>query len=123
MLVGEHSIDVEPDPNAALFRAAEGNYDVLIISLGLDNFDGLRLCSQVRSLERTRNVPILALAGAGDNTRLARGLEIGVNDFLFRPLDRNELLARCARKYVKSAIPNDCATMCRAQSRWRSPTR
>jgi two-component system cell cycle response regulator len=94
MLVGEHSIDVEPDPNAALFRAAEGNYDVLIISLGLDNFDGLRLCSQVRSLERTRNVPILALAGAGDNTRLARGLEIGVNDFLFRPLDRNELLAR-----------------------------
>ncbi len=94
MLTGEHSVEVEADPNAALFRAAEGNYDLLIISLGLQNFDGLRLCSQVRSLERTRHVPILAVADTDDNVRLARGLEIGVNDFLFRPLDRNELLAR-----------------------------
>jgi two-component system, cell cycle response regulator len=90
----EHSTEVEPNPNAALFRAAEGNYDLLIVSLGLENFDGLRLCSQVRSLERTRSVPILAVTDADDNGRLVRGLEIGVNDYLFRPMDRNELLAR-----------------------------
>src|SRR5712692_9177693 len=94
MLAGEHSTDIEPDPNVALFHAAEGNYDVLIVSLGLKNFDGLRLCSQVRSLERTRNIPILAVSDADDNTRLVRGLEIGVNDYLFRPIDKNELLAR-----------------------------
>jgi two-component system cell cycle response regulator len=94
MLAGEHSADVEPDPNTALFHAAEGNYDVLLVSLGLENFDGLRLCSQVRSLERTRNIPILAISEADDNTRLARGLEIGVNDYLFRPIEKNELLAR-----------------------------
>lgn len=45
------------NPNEALFHAAEGNYDLVIVSLGLQNFDGLRLCSQIRSLERTRNVP------------------------------------------------------------------
>ena len=94
MLSGEHSPDVEADPNAALFRAAEGNFDLLIVSLGLNNFDGLRLCSQVRSLDRTRNVPILAIADAENNTRLVRGLEIGVNDYLTRPIDKNELLAR-----------------------------
>jgi two-component system cell cycle response regulator len=94
MLAGEHSADVEPDPNIALFHAAEGNYDVLLVSLGLENFDGLRLCSQVRSLERTRNIPILAISEADDHTRLARGLEIGVNDYLFRPIEKNELLAR-----------------------------
>ncbi len=94
MLAGEHSPDVEADPNAGLFRAAEGNYDLVIVSLGLSNFDGLRLCSQVRSLERTRNVPILAIADADNNTRLIRGLEIGVNDYLTRPIDKNELLAR-----------------------------
>ena len=54
----------------------------------------MRLCSQVRSLERTRNVPILAIADAENNTRLVRGLEIGVNDYLARPIDKNELLAR-----------------------------
>src|SRR5712692_9138928 len=94
MLSGEHSAEVEADPNATLFRAAEGNYDLLIVSLALDNFDGLRLCSQVRSLDRTRNVPILAVADADSNTRLVRGLELGVNDYLARPIDKNELLAR-----------------------------
>ena len=77
-----------------MFHAAEGNYDLVIVSLGLENFDGLRLCSQVRSLERTRNVPILAIADADNNTRLVRGLEIGVNDYLTRPIDKNELSAR-----------------------------
>jgi two-component system, cell cycle response regulator len=94
ILAGEHSIEVEADPNTALFRAADGNYDLLIVSLALAEFDGLRLCSQVRSLERTRNTPILALADAEENARLVRGLEIGVNDYLFRPIDKNEILAR-----------------------------
>ncbi len=94
MLAGDHHVDVEADPSAALFRAAEGNYDLLIVSLGLENFDGLRLCSQMRSLDRTRNVPILAIAEADNNTRLVRALEIGVNDYLVRPIDKNELSAR-----------------------------
>ncbi len=85
---------VETDPNEALFHAAEGNYDLIIVSLGLDNFDALRLCSQMRSLERTRNLPILAIAEADNNARLLRGLEIGINDYLVRPIDKNELLAR-----------------------------
>jgi two-component system cell cycle response regulator len=94
MLAPEHDIDIETDPNAAVFHAAEGNYDLLIVSLGLENFDGLRLCSQVRSLDRTRNVPILAIADADNNSRLVRGLEIGVNDYLTRPVDKHELKAR-----------------------------
>jgi two-component system cell cycle response regulator len=94
MLQGEHRVEVEADPNEALFHAAEGNFDLMIVSLALANFDGLRLCSQVRSLERTRNVAILAVADADNNTRLVRGLEIGVNDYLTRPVDKNELKAR-----------------------------
>src|SRR4051812_17979812 len=99
-LKGAHTVEVEANPNEAVFHAAEGNYDLLIVSLGLDNFDGLRLCSQVRSLERTRNVPILAIADADNNARLLRGLEIGVNDYLLRPVDKNELLAR-ARTQIR----------------------
>jgi two-component system cell cycle response regulator len=94
MLSSEHAVDMERDPTEALFHAAEGNYDLVIVSLDLDNFDGLRLCSQLRSLERTRNVPILAVAEADNNTRLVRALEIGVNDYLVRPFDKNEIMAR-----------------------------
>src|SRR5215831_143161 len=94
MLADEHSADIEADPNAGLFHAAEGNYDLLIVSLALENFDALRLCSQLRSLDRTRNVPILAIADADSDARLVRGLEIGINDYLSRPIDKNELMAR-----------------------------
>ena len=97
----EHTVDVETNPSEALFHAAEGNYDLLIVSLGLDNFDGLRLCSQARSLERTparcRSSPS---SDADNNARLLRGLEIGVNDYLLRPVDKNELLAR-ARTQIR----------------------
>jgi two-component system cell cycle response regulator len=60
----------------------------------LANYDALRLCSQMRSLDRTRNLPILAITEPDNNARMLRGLEIGVNDFLIRPIDKNELLAR-----------------------------
>jgi two-component system cell cycle response regulator len=94
MLADEHEVEVEPDPAEALYRVADGGHDLVVVSLGLEHYDGLRLCSQVRSLERTRTTPILAIAEAEDSTRLMRGLEIGINDYLVRPIDRNELLAR-----------------------------
>jgi len=106
MLACDHRCTTEPDPTAALFHAAEENYDVFIISLALSDFDALRLCSQLRSLERTRSIPILAISPLDDNTRLLRGLEIGVNDYLAPPVDKNELLARVRtqvrkRRYIE----------------------
>ena len=101
MLATEHTVDIEAEPSEALFHAAEGSYDLVIVSLGLANFDGLRLCSQIRSLERTRNVPILAVAEPDNNARLVRGLEIGVNDYLMRPIDKNEMLARVRTQIKK----------------------
>jgi two-component system cell cycle response regulator len=94
MLAKEHQVEVEADPNQALFHAADGTYDLLIVSLELENFDALRLCSQIRSLDRTRSLPILAITEPDNNARMVRGLEIGVNDYLIRPIDKNELLAR-----------------------------
>jgi two-component system cell cycle response regulator len=100
-LSAEHTVDVQADPNDALFRIAEGNYELVIVSLGLKDFDGLRLCSQLRSLERMRSMPILAIAEPDNNARLVRGLEIGVNDYLVRPIDKNEMLARVRTQIKK----------------------
>jgi two-component system cell cycle response regulator len=94
MLANEHTVDIETNPAEVLFHAAEGDYDMVIVSLALENYDALRLCSQLRSLERTRYLPILAVCEGEDNARMIRGLEIGVNDYLMRPIDRNELQAR-----------------------------
>ena len=89
-----HSVSVYRDPQAALFDAAEKDWELLIVSLSLQDYDGLRLCSQLRSLERTRNLPILIIVEPHDNARLLRGLDMGINDYLMRPVDKNELLAR-----------------------------
>jgi len=93
-LASSQTVDVETSPQEALFRAAEGDYDVVVISLSLDGFDALRLCAQLRSLERTRMTPVVLIAGPDDNARVLRGLEVGVNDYVVRPLDPAELTAR-----------------------------
>ncbi len=78
----------------ALVRARGGDYDLIVISLGMRGFDGLRLCSHLRSIPEARNVPILAVVNDGDRRKLTQALEMGVNDYLTRPVDRNELVAR-----------------------------
>ena len=89
-----HSVEIETNPHAALVRAGEGDFEVALVSLGLEDYDGLRLCSQLRSMERTRDLGLLMLAESDERIRILRGLEIGAHDFLSRPIDRNELLAR-----------------------------
>jgi len=78
----------------ALVRVKGGDYDLIIVSLGMRGFDGLRLCSQLRSLPEGRNVPILVVVSEGERRKLTQALEMGVNDYLTRPVDRNELIAR-----------------------------
>jgi two-component system cell cycle response regulator len=93
-LAAAHKVDVEADPQAALLRLNDANYDCMIVSLALANADGLRLCSQVRSLDRSRHLPLVILVEPGDDARLLRGLDMGVNDYIVRPLDPNEVTAR-----------------------------
>ena len=68
--------------------------ELLILSLSLTDDDPLRLVSQWRANESYRQLPILLLADEGELPRLAKGLDLGANDYLIRPVDRNELLAR-----------------------------
>lgn len=84
----------ERDPAAAMAQLAEQPFDLVLISLSLVSADGLRLCSQLRSLEATRHLPIIIMVEPGDEARLMRGLDMGVNDYLMRPIERHELMAR-----------------------------
>jgi two-component system, cell cycle response regulator len=99
-LAPHHDVIRIDEPGEALAKASNENVDLMIVSLGLGAFDGLRLCCQARSNESTRNLPILLIADREDGQKVLRGLELGVNDYLSRPVDRNELLAR-ARTNVR----------------------
>lgn len=69
-------------------------FELIVISTYLKESDGLRLCSQIRSRDATRQVAILMLIDESDSERLAKGLDLGVNDYLYKPIDSNELIAR-----------------------------
>ena len=80
------------DPGLELARRP--GVDLVLTSVGLAEEDGLRLCSQLRNDEVLRQVPILLIARESEMPRVVKGLELGANDYLIRPIDRNELQAR-----------------------------
>ncbi|ADM08556.1 putative diguanylate cyclase (GGDEF) [Parvularcula bermudensis HTCC2503] len=68
--------------------------DMIMVDLGLESYDPLRLCSAIRSAEGSRLLPLLAIADQEDTRRLVKALDIGVNDYLMRPIDVQEMAAR-----------------------------
>jgi two-component system, cell cycle response regulator len=75
-------------------QVLDASYELIILSLSMPDGDPLRLVSHWRANESFRQLPILLLADEGELPRLAKGLDLGANDYLVRPVDRNELLAR-----------------------------
>jgi len=93
-LATAHQVEVLSEPQAAPLQVTTGGYELAIVSMALGEFDPLRVCSQIRTLEATRNLPILLVADEVDRTKVVRGLDMGVSDFIMRPVERNELAAR-----------------------------
>ena len=90
----ENQVFHTTDPAQAVLSLPSGEYDLIVISLSLRNADGLRLCSEIRSLDDGRHLPLLALAEAEEQGRLHRALDMGVNDYIVRPVNTSELLVR-----------------------------
>lgn len=94
----EHNVSLVNSADEGLAVARRGGLDLIIVSLNLRDSDGLRLCTQFRSMEETRQTPLLILVEdtPEEMERLVKALDLGVNDYLIRPVDQNELRARCS---------------------------
>ncbi|MGH7007887.1 MAG: PleD family two-component system response regulator [Stellaceae bacterium] len=84
---------VRPTSAEELIHNCDHSIELVILSLA-GKLDALRLVSQLRAQEQSRLVPILLIADPSELSRLAKGLDLGATDYLVRPLDRNELIAR-----------------------------
>ncbi len=82
------------DDYGATGKVVDLEGDVVVISLSTDSDAPLRMASRLRSLDPTRQVPILLIGDKEDQDLFIKALELGVNDFIIRPLDEQELLAR-----------------------------
>ncbi|HUB96547.1 MAG TPA: PleD family two-component system response regulator [Stellaceae bacterium] len=90
---------VRPTVPEDLARQCDASIDLVILNT-MGKADALRIISKLRAQEVSRLVPILLIADPDELPRVAKGLDLGATDYLLRPLDRNELLAR-ARTQVR----------------------
>src|SRR5580698_451372 len=84
-------IDVAALGAAALKQLAEAEHDAVVLDLMLPDMDGLDVCRQLRT---TSDTPVLMLTGRGDAIDRIVGLEIGADDYVPKPFEPRELLAR-----------------------------
>jgi two-component system cell cycle response regulator len=89
-----HFCDDCSNGKQALQMLNTSHFDLVMLAMHLDTDDSLRILSQIRSNEKSRNIPVLVLTEEGDETMLAKALDMGVTDYVTRPVDANELKAR-----------------------------
>jgi two-component system, OmpR family, response regulator len=87
-----YAVDVVGDGDAALMQAAVWDYDGIVLDVMLPNRDGFEVCRTLR--DRGCWAPILMLTARGQVGDRIRGLDVGADDYLVKPFDLGELLAR-----------------------------
>ncbi len=102
--------DVTPAATVAdgMTRLADGGFDLMILDVMLPDGDGFEVCRNVRA---DYNLPILMLTARGDEMDRIVGLELGADDYLPKPFNPRELLARlkaiARRGAMRSAKPDE----------------
>src|SRR6266403_6392 len=96
-LVGEYlaregfSLDAETDGTRAVDRAASGDYQLMLLDVMLPGVSGFDV---LRALRATSRIPVLMLTARGDDVDRIVGLELGADDYLSKPFNPRELVAR-----------------------------
>ena len=85
-------VDAAEDGKAGLYFATEYNYDAAIIDLGLPEIDGISLIKKIRGIQKS--FPILILTARGDWQDKVAGLDAGADDYVVKPFQLEEIVAR-----------------------------
>ena len=83
--------EIAPDGETALAITESYNPDLILLDLMLPGMDGYEVCQQIR---RTRETPIIMLSAKGEVFDKVLGLKMGADDYIIKPFDSNEMVAR-----------------------------
>ncbi len=84
-------VTVESNGNSGLQQALSGNYQLIILGLMLPGLDGVEICKRIRE---TSEIPIIMISSKTEVVDKIRGFGVGANDYLTKPFDPGELVAR-----------------------------
>ena len=86
-----YAVDGAPDGDEGLFKAESYDYDAIVLDIMLPGIDGWEL---LRRLRQTKKTPVLMLTARDAERDRGRGLDTGADDYLVKPFELAELLAR-----------------------------
>ena len=95
-------VEHTPSGEDGVARAASGSPALILLDLNLPGIDGLDVCRRIRA---TSNVPILMLTARDDDVDKIVGLEVGADDYVTKPFNPRELVARIKTILRRSAAP------------------
>ena len=84
------------DGREALDLVAKERPDLALLDVMMPHLDGFAVLEQLRSVRETQRLPVVMLTARGESTARVRGLKVGANDYMAKPFDHEELLARVA---------------------------
>jgi DNA-binding response OmpR family regulator len=105
-----HAVAVAHDGEEGLRRALAERFDCIVLDLNLPKLDGLSVCRALRAGDDPAPVPILMLTARSSKRDVVLGLDTGADDYLPKPFDLDELLAR-VRTLMRRATPERSATL------------
>jgi DNA-binding response OmpR family regulator len=89
---------------AAIEASAEG-FDVVLLDVGLPDLNGLEVCRRIRARASTANLPIVIMTGRAEPGDIRDGLAAGADDFVTKPFETDDLIARLNRVSRASRRP------------------
>ena len=94
--LAKHDIDVTVagDGERGLATLGRGRFDVVLLDVMLPGVDGLEVCRRLRAAPASASIPVIMLTAKGDDVDKIVGLELGADDYLAKPFNPRELLAR-----------------------------
>lgn len=87
----QYEVEIENDGQSGLDRALKYDFDLILLDLMLPNINGLEICRQIRQVQ---NTPIIMITAKSDTYDKVVGLDYGADDYIVKPFDIEELLAR-----------------------------
>lgn len=102
----DYAVDTAADGEEGLYKAEENSYDAIILDVMLPKIDGWQILAKLRSdkaKEKARATPVLMLTARDRTADRVRGLDGGADDYLVKPFDLPELLARVRALIRRSA--------------------
>ena len=99
-----YTVEIEFDGKSGLDKALGSDYDLVILDVMLPGLDGFEVCRQIR---KHKECPVLMVSAKKDEIDKIRGLGIGADDYITKPFEMKELLARINAVLRRSEIPED----------------